>query len=166
MKFWILLLSFLVLNACTQKPDPGAILKPIQDAGCAVESAITGGFGSEVVSACAGTDAIACGQAFQSALGNVNLCQTPLPQQPPQVAASPAPVWKKIGDVPADALKSDKLKAVPMGIVGAIACPIAVNTVLGLLTAQIPPACGCKQSLSASQMGSALLSACVAAVPL
>ncbi len=169
MKFLIMSLAILFLGACT-KSGPSPILQPIADAGCAVESAITGGFGAEVVSACAGTDAAACGAAFQTALGNVNLCQAPIPAPPAgTLKAADAPEWKRVGDVTFDQLKG-KAKAsaavMPQGIIGAIACPMAVQTVLGLLTASIPTACGCTKNLNAGQMGSALIAACVAAVPI
>lgn len=123
------------------------VLTPIADVGCVVEQAITSGFGSLVVAQCAGTNALACGAAFQVALGNVNLCATP-----------------QVAQVTKEALMSKAAK--PQGIVGSIVCPIALNTVMGLLTATVPAACGCTQNLSASAISGLLNAACVAAVPL
>jgi hypothetical protein len=171
--------SLFIIVSCN-KPLPApiqAVLTPIKATGCAVQQAITGAFGAEVVTECAGTDPAGCGEAFQEALGNVNLCTAPLPQAAPAPGLAPqsvvAVVWKTVGDVPADALKakppSGGLKAQalkPQGIVGAIACPIAINAGLGLLTAKVPAACGCKQNLSAGQLGAALSAICVSAVPL
>jgi len=154
----------IALSACHSP-----ILQPVESLGCGVESAITEGFGSEVVSQCGGTDPAACGQAFQAALGNVNLCAAPLPAPPAQLTQSFVSGWKKVGDVPKEALKSSGMKAqafTTQGIVGSIACPIAINTVLGLLTGVIPKACGCTKNLSASQLGDALGAACVATVPI
>lgn len=166
-------LSFLCigLTGCPGSSGTNPILTPIQDVGCAVESAITGGFGSLVVAQCGGTNTAACGAAFQSALGNVNLCTTPLPQATAQAAVAKDATggWKTVGDIPASALSTPGVqsKAVkPMGIVGGIACPIAVNTVMGVLTAQIPAACGCTTNLSASAISGLLTQACVAAIPL
>lgn len=147
-----------------------AVLQPVEAVGCSVETAITGDFGAEVVAECQGTDPAACGQAFQTALGNVNLCNLSLPQPANALAAS-APKWGKVGDVTDGDLKAGKgaVKAQAVkaqGIVGAVACPVAINTALGLLTGVIPQACGCKNNLSASQVGQALNLACQAAVPI
>lgn len=173
-----LLAAFLVLGitSCKQgQPIPApvqSVLNPIKDVGCAVESGIMGAFGAEVVSECAGSDPAGCGAAFQAVLGNVNLCAAPLPQPAAQPQIASVAVWKKVGDVPDDALKgahSDGVKpqaVAAKGIVGAIACPIAIQGALGFLTGVIPAACGCKQNLSAGALGSALQAACVTAIPL
>ncbi len=158
----ITLLLYPFATGCSwlQKAPPAvqAILTPLQSAGCGVETAITGAMGAAVVSDCAGTDAVACGQGFEVALGNVNLCSTPLP-------SGFATTWKTVGDVPADALKVKNI-AGKMGVVGNVACPIAIDAALGLLTGQVPKACGCTKNLSAGQMGTTMISVCEMAVPI
>lgn len=165
----VVLYGVFAVTACT-KQQTQVVLEPIKAAGCAVESAITSGFGAEVVSECGGTNAVACGQAFQVALGNVNLCAAPLSVPAGLTVKTVTATIKTVGDVTNQDLKKSK-EAGPeavktMGIVGAVACPIAINAGLGLLTGIVPAACGCTKNLSASQLGIALTAACVAAIPL
>lgn len=137
----------------------------LNSAGCDVESAITSTIGGAVLSACQGSGtAAACGAAFQTSLGNVNLCAAGIPA----ASLSKDAKWTKVGDVTAGDLSQGKGKAKlsTMGVVGAIACPIAVNTIMGYLTSQIPLACGCTVSLTASQADQAIVAACEAAVPI
>lgn len=156
--------------ACTSSSSP--IMTAVNSVGCDVEAAITGSIGSAVVNACKGSASSAtCGGAFQSALGNVNLCLAQVPSLAPSFVG--VKVFTKVGDVTAGDIANAKAKGgvkanaiKPMGVVGNIACPIAVNTIMGYLTAQIPIACGCTVSLTASQIDTAITSACEAAVPL
>lgn len=161
---------FLVALGCTKNTP---VLQPLQVAACDVETAVTSAFGSAIVADCGGTNAVACGGAFQAALGNVNMCAQPVPTPPVSADSKIAAPKMTIGDVTSQqiaaakggrTIKSDAAK--PMGIVGSIACPIAINTVLGFLTGAIPQACGCTKSLSASATATDLTAACVAAVPL
>lgn len=161
----------LAVGCKTSSTSTNPVLTAIESAGCDVESAVTGAIGTAVVSACKGTGtAAACGAAFQTSLGNVNFCAIPLPATASVALLANPAVWKKLGDIPASALKSTggvkPQNMSPMGLVGNIACPIGINTSMGYLTAQIPLACGCTISLTASQIDSDLTTACEAAVPI
>lgn len=157
-------------TACSSSSSSNPVLVALDSAGCDVEAAITGGIGQSIVSACKGTGtAAACSAAYQTALGNVNLCSVQVSSAAALVAGVKS--FKKIGDVTAADLSKAKGSvkaqvAKPMGLVGSIACPIAVNTIMGYLTAQIPLACGCTVSLTASQADVDLVNACQIAVPL
>lgn len=168
MKKYILAVSFcLPLMACKNGAPP-PILQPLADVGCAVEQSMTNMLGSAVAQQCNG-NAAACGPAFQVALGNVNLCNLPIPAAPApaaQAILSAHPEWKKIGDIPGDALKGAsgqalKAEAVKaLGIIGSVVCPIVVPAALGFLSPAIPAACACTQSLSASAFAAAATAGC------
>jgi hypothetical protein len=174
MKLFLVIVSaagLIALMPSCKSSTGQAILQPIESAGCDVETAITASFGAEVVSECGGGDAVACGNAFQTALGNANLCSAPLPASASMMDVKGAPLkWSKVGDVPASALKSAphamKAGLNEKGVVGSIACPIGINAVMGFLTAVVPPACACKNSMSAGQLSTALVAACAAIVPI
>jgi len=53
----------------------------------------------------------------------------------------------------------------PDGVIGNIACPIAVNAALALVTTQIPSSWGCTPGSVTTDLSTALTAACVAAVP-
>lgn len=156
----------IVIGGCKSSTNP--VVQALNTAGCDVESAMTTAFASAVVVACKGTGtAEACGSAFQTSLGNVNLCATPVPSS--MKVASLTANWKTIGDIPGSALKKGAVKAdalAPMGVIGGLICPLGINTVMGYMTAQIPLACGCTVSLTASELDSDLVAACTAAIPL
>lgn len=163
MKFLALIL-FVFVAACTKTTAPGS-LNPIQQVGCDVESAITGAAGSAIASAISCSNQAQVASDIQNALGNVNLCNAGV-----AVAslASDGPKWTKIGDVSKqdiDAAKSSK-KLSPMGVIGNVACPIVVNTLLGFATNSIPASWGCSASTSASSLGQTIVSACELAIPL
>lgn len=150
MRFLVLILGLMLgLSACKSASAP-PVLTAVESAVCDVESSITGVFGSQIVTACGGptSAAAACGAAFQTALGNANLCSAP-------VAA-----------VTVSQIATAKAKFAPKGVIGSVACPLAIGAVFGVLSTQIPSACGCTQSLSASSLDSLLVSACEAAVPI
>lgn len=161
----ILAMFAFVLAGCTSKTGS---MDPIKGAACDVETvALTGVAGSiSGLLACSGQDAIVA--SLEQALGNVNFCATPL-QSSSALSAKAMAVgsgWQTIGDVkiPKDGgVKS--LAVQPQGIVGGLACPIIVNTVIGYLTSSVPSAWKCTSSADAGAVGSAITAACVAAIP-
>jgi hypothetical protein len=166
MKAFITLAIFgLILSACKSSP----VLNPVQSAVCDVESTITSATGSLIVSQCAGTDAVSCGNAIQTALGNANLCALPLPTGVVTgLTATPKLTVGSITQAQIDAAKKSMgLKTLaPMGVVGNMVCPLAETDVLGFLTAEIPVACGCTKNIDAGGIGALLVSACEVAIPL
>lgn len=138
----------LFLAGCTSS-NSGTVT-PIQAAGCDVESAILGGAAGAIASALSCTSTSAIQASLTTALGNANLCAAP------GVAA-----------ISAASMKSAKSAAVkPQGVIGNLACPIAVNTIVGFLSNSVPSAWGCSASASASALAATLTSVCEAAVPL
>lgn len=178
MKFLALfLMATVFLSGCTKTAT--GTMNPIQSAGCAVETVVVASAASSVSSilSCSNQSAIAA--SLTTALGNVNLCATPVASANATAAmiasAKVAPKWSTLGDVTAGDLNgagsqvSGQAKAQvakPMGIVGDIACPIVVNTVIGFATSAIPSSWGCTGSASADSVSAALTAACEAAVPL
>lgn len=169
MKLLLVLISCVFMFGCKQNP----VLSPIQDAGCAIETAVSGGLAGAVSGAlqCSHPDVVA--QQLQSAFGNANLCQAPVPA-PAQAAlvAGVAPKFSKVGDVSDADLKAAKSglhanMVKPQGVVGSVACPIAINAAVGFLSNSVPAAWGCTgPNATISGLVSALTAACVAAVPL
>lgn len=164
-----LLGSALFLASCTKSGGP--VLSPIQEAGCAIESAVSGGMASVVSSSlqCSHPDVVA--QQLQAAFGNANLCAAPV-AAPANAAMLAGQKFSKVGDVSAadlDAAKSGMhANAVkPNGIIGNIACPIAINAAIGFLSNAVPAAWGCSgPNASISGLIGALTAACETAVPL
>ena len=158
-----IIIAFFGMAACTKSSTPGSVT-PIQSAGCAVESAITGAAATTIAAAISCSNQTQIATDIQNALGNVNLCSAGI-AAPAQLAG---PKWSKVGDVSKQDI--DKAKAskglAPMGVVGNIACPIVVNTLLGFATNSIPASWGCSASTSASSLGQVIVSACEAAIPL
>jgi len=160
------ILSFLAilsvgLGACTNSStstppsSPPPILTVVAGVVCPVETAIMNDFGAAVVAQCAGTaTGTACGAAFQQALGAANLCG---------VSGISAVTTAQIEAQKAQ-VKAGKL--IPRGIVGNVACPLAIGSVFGLLSTQIPAACGCTQNLSQSTVDATLTAACEIIVPI
>lgn len=162
-KMKLLFLGLLLMSvACTKS---GGSVSPIQQVGCDVESAITGAAGSAIAAAISCSNQAQIASDVQTALGNVNLCNAGIAS-----ASLVKPAWSKVGDVTKQDL--DKAKGVksldvkPMGVVGNIACPIVVNTLLGFATNSIPSSWGCSASTSASSLAQTIVAACELAVPL
>lgn len=163
MKFLVLFPLTLLLAGCPKSP----VLSPIQSVGCAVEQTVSVDLASAIGTSlqCAHTDAIV--QSLNAALGNANLCGTPIPASPAAVtAALVAPKWGKIGDVtPGDLGKKSLVKA--QGIVGSIACPIVINVVTGFVSNSVPAAWGCVgPNASIAGLIATLTAGCVAAIPI
>lgn len=171
MKIALILASMFVLAGCPKSSPPPPIIQAAENVGCAVETSLSNSFGTSLANSCQG-NAAACGPALLVALGNVDLCGQPVPAAPAgsQMATLLAanPKWQKIGDIPASALQGQagkELKAQvvhQLGIIGSVVCPLAVGSVLGFVSAAIPPACGCTQSLSASAVDAAFVAGCQA----
>lgn len=139
----LLILPLFLFVGCTKTTT--STLSPIADAGCVVETAVTSGIAGSVATALTCTSVSAIQTSLQAALGNVNLCKTATTAQ--ATAASAKVVTSK-------------------GLVGNIACPLAVNTVIGYLTNSIPTAWGCSAGATAASLELALTVACEAAIPL
>lgn len=134
------------LFGCTKT---NSTLTPIQQVGCEIESAVSTSFSAGVASAMSCTNQAAIQASLQTAFGNANLC------------AGPASA------VTAAQIKTAKSLAVkPQGVVGNLACPIAVSSALGFLTNSVPSSWGCSASASASTLQSTLVSLCETAIPL
>lgn len=117
---------------CTKSP----VLTPIQQAGCAIETAVSGGIAGAVSSSlqCSHPDVVAAD--LQKAFGNANLCQA----------------------------ASVKLK--PEGTIGDLACPAAIQIVVGFLSNSIPSTWGCSGPNATMQgLIDVATNACKAAVP-
>jgi hypothetical protein len=159
-----IIIAFFGMAACTKSSTPGSVT-PIQSVGCAVESAVTSAAATTIAASISCSNQAQIATDIQNALGNVNLCAAGVAPAP---AALVGPKWSKVGDVSKQDL--DKAKAskglAPMGIVGQIACPIVVNTLLGFATNSIPVSWGCSASTSAASLGAVITSACEAAIPL
>lgn len=168
------LLAFVGCTSSTTTTPSGGSMSPIQAAGCDVETVLLGGASSAVATALSCSNTTAIQTSFTTALGNANFCATPIPPTTASGSAAKAktaePVWTTIGQIPVSALHagtSVEAKAVKtMGVVGSIACPIAINTVIGFLTNSVPAAWGCSATASAAQLETVLTAACEAAVPI
>jgi hypothetical protein len=146
-------------------------MSPVQSAACDVETAAVGGVAQSIAGIlnCSAPDQITA--SLLTALGNVSFCSTSL-QAPSSLAAVKALAagqsWQTIGDIHLSNGKPMSLKAQDVqaqGVVGAIACPIIVNTVVGYLTSAIPSSWNCSGSANAGSVGSAITAACIAAIP-
>ena len=161
----LLAMSFL---SCTKPQAPAPILTPIKDIACDVEKAVSGGLGSTIATSlsCAHPEIVS--SELQAAFGNANMCATPI-VQPSGMAVMAQAKWKTIGDIPGDALKQKGMKAMaaPMGVIGSIVCPMAVQSAVGYLSNSIPVAWGCTGPNASFQgLLSALTAGCIAVVPL
>jgi hypothetical protein len=171
MKFFSIIVLSLFLFSCT-KNNP--VLTPIQQAGCAIETAVTTSFSGGVATTLSCTNQAKIKTDLQNAFGNANLCQAPVPQptsQPGTASLVKAKIWSTVGDVTESDLKEAKgaglSKALkPQGLVGNIACPIAVSAAMGFLSNIVPSSWGCSTSASASALDTTLVTLCETAVPL
>jgi hypothetical protein len=143
----IIAIFFLVFSCgCTNN---NSTLTPIQQVGCDIETAVTTSFVSGVATALSCSNQAAIQTSLQSAFGNANLCSGPR------------------GLVTASQMKAAKAGVMkPDGVIGNLACPIAISAALGFLSNSVPSAWGCSQSASASTLATTLTSLCEAAIPL
>jgi hypothetical protein len=150
-KILFLLTTMAFLGGCPKTATaPTGTMSPIQTAGCDVETAILGTAASAVASALSCTGSAAIQASLTVALGNANLCASPI-----------------VSGTTMAALKSEaSAKAKPMGVVGNLACPIAINTIVGFLSNSVPTTWGCSATSSASALVSVLTAACESAVPI
>lgn len=168
-KLFLLCLLGLTFGCTSTNPA----LTPIQQAGCYIETAITGGAAGAVASALTCTNQAAIQASLNTALGNANLCATPVPPAAPATPATQskvAPKWQTIGDITKDDVAAagqvQSKAVVAKGVIGNIACPLAINTIVGFLSNSVPSAWGCSQSSSMASLVTALTSACELAVPI
>lgn len=172
---YVSILCALALAGCS-KAQVQQTLQPLESAGCAVESTISSALGASTVSNCGGTDAVACGAAYQTMFGNINFCAMAIPAPVAasfakavaagEIKADDVPVWKTLGDIPASALQSAAIKSAVMklGLIGSIACPVAEQGAIALLSGAIPAPCGCTKPLSAGSLGPSFILVCEAAM--
>lgn len=139
--YGIIFLAFAILAGCSYFNSKIApiVLTPLEDAGCAIETGLTQGAAQSIALALTCQNQAAIQASLMVAMGNANLCKMVQP-----------------------AVSGQAIK----GIVGNIACPIAVNTIIGYLTNSVPATWGCAQGSSVSQLTSVLTQACEAAVPM
>lgn len=168
MKSLVIIVGCLMTLGCH---PGGSTVSPIQAAGCDVETAILGGASTAIGTALSCGNVSAIQASLTTALGNANLCATPIPQAPASAASKAAgsPAYKTIGDVPLSALKSSAVKSDAvrsLGIVGNIACPIAINTVIGFLSNSVPAAWSCSSGSTAASLEATLVQVCQIAVPI
>jgi len=142
----VMAFMFTFLGCTSSTPTSSGTMSPIQAAGCDVETAILGGASTAVGTALSCTNTSAIQASLTTALGNANLCAAP------GVAA-----------VTGSAIKA---KAVGKLVIGNIACPIAINTIVGFLSNTVPTAWGCSATASASSLAATLTTVCEAAVPI
>lgn len=139
---YLLLISLVSFIGCTSTPT----LSPIADAGCQIETAVSSGIGTAVASALNCSNASAVQASLQAAFGNANLCAQ-------QAAVSAAQAQAK-----AQGIK-------PQGVVGNLACPVAVSAALGYLTNAVPSSWGCSSGTTMSAVSTAVIAACQSAIP-
>lgn len=168
MRFLLILVPLLFLGTACNKTSSS--ISPLAGLGCSVESAVAGAEAATISSLLSCSGAAQIESDLMTALGNANLCNSPLPAPSGLVAQSVSSQWKKVGDVKDEDLKSGKgQKALDFhitGIVGSIACPIVVNVVIGYATQAIPTKWSCSAGSSAQSLSAALIAACTAAVPI
>jgi hypothetical protein len=150
----ICILSLAAFAGCTKSSSGGGTVTPIQAAGCDIETAILGGASGAISSALSCTNSAAIQASLTTALGNANLC------------AAPGVAAVSSGQMSAAKASMKSAAAKPMGVIGNIACPIAISTIMGFLSNSIPSAWGCSASASAAGVSAALVSVCEAAVPI
>lgn len=137
---FLISLGVLTLSGCAffqSKIAPA--LAPLESAGCAIETGLSGSGATAIATALTCTNQAAIQASLLVALGNANLCKLVVP--------------------PAGAVKTQ-------GLVGSLACPIAVNTIIGFLTNSVPTTWGCAQGASVSALVLSLTAACEASVPI
>lgn len=148
MKMLILILAPLFLFGLTACPKSSTgSLSPIQQAGCDIETAINASFSTAVAAALTCSNTAAIQASLATAFGAANLCTG-------QVASATT--------TQLNAAKSAAVK--PNGIIGNLACPVAVSSALGFLSNAIPSSWGCSATASASALQATLTALCEGAV--
>lgn len=127
----------LVLGACTSPstPTPAPVPAPVVAVGCQLETSLVTVLASNVATTLTCSNLSAIQTDMQMALGKANLC------------------------APNEAQKA-KFK----GVVGNLACPLAVEAVLGMLASKIPAGWGCAPGSNPAGLGDTLTAACQKAV--
>ena len=145
----ILTIATCVFTLCGCTKTATGSMTPIQAVGCDIQTLVTSGLAASVATALSCTNQTQIQTDLQSAFGNANLCAA-----------------QAVSTANAAQVKAAKAAAKPMGIVGNIACPIAINTVIGFLSNSVPTTWGCSASATAAALSSALTAACETAIPI
>ena len=132
----LLMIPFLVLPSCLTKEN-APHLTPIQRATCNAELALTKGTALGIATVLSCTGTNEIQKDLMGIFGNVDLCQE------------------------AEAARVQ-------GLVGALVCPLAVSAIIGFASHQIPTEWKCDPDKSATVdvFKKAVVTACVAAIPL
>lgn len=132
MKYLLLILSVLVVS-CTSKTttDPN----PVQTVGCSIEGDLTTAFANSVSQLLTCTDVTAIQVDLLNALGKANLC----------AKSTPAVTSKTVS---------------PKGVIGDIVCPLAVQSVMGLVGTKVPVGWKCTPAAGTSGLNAALVATC------
>lgn len=154
MKYLVLLCALFTIIGCTSSSGS---LSPIQQVGCDIETAINASFSQAVASALTCSNPGAIQSSLATAFSAANLCMG-------QVAAATTAQLSSAKAALKAGVKSDAVK--PLGVVGNLACPIAVSSALGFLSNAIPASWGCSATASASALSATLTTLCEAAVPI
>lgn len=136
----VLGLTFAVAG-CTKSSSGGAV-NPIKDAGCQAETLVTGAAAGVVASSLTCSNTAAIQASLQAALGNINYC------------AQNSAVSVQV--------KASKSLIKTEGVIASLVCPIAVSTVMGFMTSQVPATWGCTNAADAGVVSVALTAACTA----
>lgn len=101
--------------------------------GCTIETTVSTALSSTIAGALTCTNQAQINTDLLAALGKANLCTS-----------------------------TTTMLVSPKGVIAGIACPVAVNAVLGLITTSIPKAWGCSPTATTASLSAALTAACMA----
>ena len=140
MRFILIAITFiatLCLLDCTQSPSPGP--SPIGGVVCNVEQDIAGAFASTIAKSLSCSNQATIQSDVLGFIGKANLCASSV---------------NHLKSAPKSA--DGKMK----GVIGNIACPIAVNAVMGAAGAAVPASWGCAPNSGANSLNAALTATC------
>ena len=138
--FLLLALPFAFMG-CTKSSTPSSPT-PVQQVGCAVETAVASAISAVAAQQlqCTGTAAIQASILAAATKANVNLCPT-------------APATVAAGKVPAE-----------KSAIGNAICPGIVSSLLGAAQTQIPAAWSCSAATLSADLSAKLITACEGAI--
>lgn len=110
---------------------------PVASVGCTIETTIATALTTTIATTLTCTNTTQIQSDIMGAFGKTNLCSKSL---------APAEVTSK-------------------GVIGSLACPIAVNAIMGLAATKIPTSWGCSPTATTAALSTALSAACIAVVP-
>lgn len=135
------------LAGCTTNPPAP---NPI---GCSLEQVVSGSAAAAVATALQCSNLTAMQADFQNALGSINFCAAATAHQK-ALAMHKGPVSTPVSK------PGQKVK----GAIGSIICPLATDSIVGLLNANIPATWNCQVDQT-SGLASIISQACINAVP-